>query len=631
MSSLKLDIDTIEEWVIPNINNTKDSIKETRELGIALKRIIPRSFSYYYMFNDIITELNTMENQLTSIKSQLQSKVAIARRINEKSNSKINELYEKLADRTVNIDTPVKQQYKNKVNILKDNLKGFAVVAKTGAKSVSDFASAYAKNNAIKKSIKNYYDLKDSSLDDKKLFGKDTTLGINGERIEFDKITKNEENGTIMYWKDHEIVKYIDEKNGYVNIGDTYYYEDGTKMTQGVDPEDSSIKIRTYYSASGDFVKEESIGYGSKTVTTYNADGAKRVEFGKGYMQYDKDGKLIEEKTYDGNEIKKYTYDLDGIKKIYTNGILSSVEDNDKIMYYDKNGIVLQIVYTNGIVEKYSDGIIKSRKDENGITTNYYYTESGEKIAVLENGDKSEKIYYDINGNITKKEIGNLDIGMKVEIYENNEVVDQYQIKDNIIIGSNYKEYSCFGSEYNDKLKELNMENKYIPWIQGIDKLRENYDQNGNIANVVLTGSVTRNNMSVNLKSIYYPDGTYEYYENDKLVECIKNENSCLTFYSSKNSTDDKMRMYRQIDSEGNDIVYLTMINSDGTENTFPSNMKRPDGSTVVYYSNGNPYFETLSDGTEVWYEYDGAKRIVYPDGREETYNASGNLHWKNY
>ena len=55
MSSLKLDIDTIEEWVIPNINNTKDSIKETRELGIALKRIIPRSFSYYYMFNDIIS------------------------------------------------------------------------------------------------------------------------------------------------------------------------------------------------------------------------------------------------------------------------------------------------------------------------------------------------------------------------------------------------------------------------------------------------------------------------------------------------------------------------------------------------------------------------------------------------
>ena len=309
------------------------------------------------------------------------------------------------------------------------------------------------KNNELK--VGNLNEISDPS-NDKNYIIKKTTLGMNGEDLDYS-TKKTYNDGTIIYLdKEGNKVKIVNpdgtvtingktiQKDGSVvdpvgrivlkdgssyraddsgiNIeksdGTEYFYDTTGKLTKVVDKDGNSSVYN--YDESGKVTtievnKKEANADGSYRTIIYNSDGSYSVtdtskEGSREYSEttnYDKDGKTLgrDTTTYDGpnGEIikesgnTKYVYNSadETLKyKEETNGNITT-----KTYYYSDGTVDKEETIENGkvtqTISKYSNGDYVVT-DENGDETEYYANGSPKS----DNSGGVEKQYYD-NGNVS--------------------------------------------------------------------------------------------------------------------------------------------------------------------------------------------------------------------------------------
>lgn len=273
---------------------------------------------------------------------------------------------------------------------------GFGVLISKGNDIVKTLADEYEKNKqkkAEEKAIKEaeeeaaknkkftYKDLFDTSSDEKKFFGKDTTLGRNGEKITFDSVNTYGDSKS-YYYKGKHIKTVTDE---YVEFHDgnvTWRInKDGSYMFY-----DRDTFEKIYYSKEG-IESKRAWGDNSEGLMSWNS------------KSFDENGNVIEEI----NGVDTYQYE---------NGILKRKITGKNFEEYDSDGNVIAVgdedtytkVKADGTKEIYNttNNQLIEKTDESGVSTKYL---GGGKIKEIDNGNDGYDL-YDENGKLRVRSNG---------------------------------------------------------------------------------------------------------------------------------------------------------------------------------------------------------------------------------
>lgn len=386
---------------------------------------------------------------------------------------------------------------------------------------------------------KNFDNMIDSSLDDKHLFGTDTTEGENGERIVFDKMTKD--GNSRFYWNDGKIVKVVGENdNGryvrFITEGKkTLYYEDGTIE---IETEEGSTKILTIYNPDGSYQITDD-GLGVSLTTYYSKDGIKlKTTEPRGYStEYYADGTV----KRSGNDKVFKEYDEHGnlIKEVDENGNVTEYDSSGEYILKDKTGIIREKHYADGSGIMYNeDGSIWKEINADGSYKQYYselggtYNDYAYSIYDAEGNCVSYKLYE--NGSVAEIVTHNNKPGyMSVDYYEkfdiNGNRTTAYT-EEGYLTYNPDGSYDVYGSE-----ERKNIEKTVMP--NGDIKIYQHYADGSSVMRTIekADGSVEKYFGANNsLSEIKYPDGSSNYYDDDGFMRETVSADGTRTSYCKK-------------------------------------------------------------------------------------------------
>lgn len=399
----------VQSLVLPNLDKASEWIQGAYDLSSNLKSTLPSSTIYKNYANDLPNKIYNIQKKIKTTNNQIDTKIKDLVNIENIANSKVANLTKTLntmmatfsattaassnnskISSLVNIKQNINNtgaKYTKKFTSLFKNICGG--LKETGAEVSNYFKSLFSKKNEtkseetiktettvdntskVKQSSFNYKDLFDTSLDDKKLFGKDTTLGLNGERIVFDKIYKYDD-GSRVYMKDGEVVKRITDDC--VEIGNTTYYKDGTYSTERENTGEWD-SILDYYTEDGILSKVKKIGLGADETVYYNENGVViKKEIGTSIYNYDERGNLLKEVHSDGS-FKEYDSTGKLIKERDSHGYETIYKSEKAYLKYNRDGNIIEEVNTDGSTVLYNDDGTKRYEVKSDGTKIQYYSQ----------------------------------------------------------------------------------------------------------------------------------------------------------------------------------------------------------------------------------------------------------------